>query len=343
VPSGPARTPTIPEARAVLGTEEPLPYGITTEGNFEHGRTVLSAWDGRPPEDVRQRLLLHRNRRRRPSVDHKRVVAWNGMAVGALAEAGRLLGYEVWVDRAATCAEALLDARHEDGSLPRLVGSDAPGTLEDHACLADGLLDLYQARPHEVRWLDEALAIVQVVTRSFSDPEAGAFFQSRPRADLILRRKDFQDGAEPSGNGRMASVLFRLIGYGAPIEHRLLDRLLEAGSGFMARAPLATPDLWAVLRALTARVTDPGGPFELVIVGAQDRPETVQMLKEWSRFWRPQGIAAVITPAAEAAERYGLFAKRPAGEDGAPLAYLCRRGVCSVPISSPEDLASALG
>jgi len=334
---------TAEEARAILGPAEPLPYGITLAGNFEHGRTVLSAWEGRPPEDVRQRLLLHRNRRRRPSVDHKRVVAWNGLAVGGLAEAGRLLGYRSWIERATTCAEVLLGARRPDGSLPRLVGSDAPGTLEDHACVADGLLDLYQARPHEIRWLDEALAITRVVLRDFSDPEAGAFFQSRPRDDLILRRKDFQDGAEPSGNGRMAAVVLRLLGYGAPIDSDLADRLLEAGSGFMARASLATPELWGVLRALSAPIAAPGGPHELVIAGAPDRPETSQMLDVWDRTWRPQGIAAVIPPGGEGADRYGLLANRPSGEGGAPLAYLCRRGVCSVPTASPADLASALG
>jgi uncharacterized protein YyaL (SSP411 family) len=333
---------TAAEARALVGAEGALPYGITADGNFEEGRNVLSAWEGRPSEDVRQSLLAHRNRRRRPSVDDKRVVAWNGLAVGALAEAGRLLACEAWIERAAACAEALLGARGEDGLLPRLVDSEAPGTLEDHACLADGLLDLYQARPHEVRWLDEAVAIVHTVLAHFSDSEVGGFFQSRPRDDLILRRKDFQDGAEPSGNGRMAAVLYRLVGYGTPIEHRLLDRVIKAGSGMMVRAPLATPELWAVLRALTTPVTGPGGPFELVIAGSAGHPDTVRMLQEWNRTWRPQGIVAAIVPGTEATERYGLFADRPGGEGGAPLAYLCRQGVCSVPILAPGDLASAL-
>jgi len=329
---------TAAQARAVL-REGPLPYGITEEGNFEHGRTVLSTPKGRPPEPVRQALLAVRNRRPRPALDRKRVTAWNGLALGALAEAGRLLGFDEWVDTAATCADALLSAIEADGAVRRIPAGDAEGTLADHADLADGLLDLFQARPDEIRWLDAALAITRRAIDALADPEGG-FFQARERPDLIARRKDFQDGAEPSGNGRMAEVLRRLLAYGADLDRAWLDRLLEAGSGLMERAPQAAPELWGVVRALAARPSE--GPLELVIAGEPTHPDTLAMRRAWNRRWRRQGVLAVLPPGSDAADRYTLLQDRPAGPEGAPLAYVCRHGVCAMPVASAAALQPVL-
>ncbi len=330
---------TAAEACAALG-DTALPYGIAEAGNFEHGRTVLSTWAGRPSERTRQALRRARDARARPPVDDKRVVAWNGLAIGALAEAGRLLGFDAWVARAARAADVLLAAIAADGEVRRLPGGAAPGTLEDHAFLADGLLDLFQARPSELRWLAAARDLAARALDMLADP-AGGLFQAAARPDLIVRRKDFQDGAEPSGNGRMADVLRRLAAYGAPLEGPL-DALLDAASGLMTRAPVATPELWRVVRALAAEPTDPSGPLELVIVGPPDHPEALTMQRAWDRRWRPQGVLAMVRPGDPVAATWPLFAERPAAPDGAPLAYLCRRGVCLAPVATADALEALL-
>ncbi|MBA2322313.1 MAG: thioredoxin domain-containing protein, partial [Deltaproteobacteria bacterium] len=91
------------EIRAVLG-DVPMPYGVRPEGNFE-GRTVLNTRSGVPPRSVRDALLRARAARPAPPRDDKQVVAWNGLAIGALAEAGRLFGQEAWVELAAAVAK----------------------------------------------------------------------------------------------------------------------------------------------------------------------------------------------------------------------------------------------
>ena len=101
------------------------------------------------------RLLRHRDERRQPARDDKVLTSWNGLAIGAFAEAGHVLGEGSFVDMAAEAAAFLLEhLRSPDGRLLRSWKdgrAQHAGVLEDHAHLADGLLALYAATFDE-RW-----------------------------------------------------------------------------------------------------------------------------------------------------------------------------------------------
>src|SRR3712207_5388708 len=58
---------------------------------FEHGRFVLR---GEPGDDLRERLFAAREGRPKPFRDDKAIASWNGLALAALAEAGRRLERE---------------------------------------------------------------------------------------------------------------------------------------------------------------------------------------------------------------------------------------------------------
>jgi uncharacterized protein YyaL (SSP411 family) len=317
------------EAAAVVGTG-PLPYGIRLGGNFEHGRTVLNTRAGRPNRAVRDALLRARQRRPAPPRDDKQVVAWNALAVGALAEAGRLFGQDLWVDFAAETAERLLAARG------RTLDGTAPAVLEDRVQLADALIALYQARPAEPRWLLSALAVAEDLLARYGDPDGGCF-PSEERGDLFVRRKEWVDGAEPCGNGRLAEVLRQLVAFGWD-ERGALDRLLAAGSGTMERTPAACPELWRVVRA--QQIAPKQGPITLVLAGGWDDPTTQQLLRVWNATWRPHGLVALVDPALS--DRFPLLADKPPGPDGAPRAYVCRNGRCDLPVDTPEALIRRL-
>src|SRR5207248_3338277 len=72
---------------------------------FEHGRFVLR---GELDEETRSRLLAVRSRRPQPGLDDKAIASWNGLALAALAEAGRRLGRPDFVEEARALAEFLL-------------------------------------------------------------------------------------------------------------------------------------------------------------------------------------------------------------------------------------------
>jgi uncharacterized protein YyaL (SSP411 family) len=319
------------EARAALGPADALPYGIRPAGNFDDGRTVLTTRSGVPDASVRDALKSARDARPRPSLDEKRVVAWNGLAIGAFAEAGRLFAEDRWVDRAAAAADRLL------GAAGRTLEGDAPMVLDDPVFLADGLLALYQARPWEHRWLLAAADLADLALARFGDP-GGACWTSERRPDLFVRRKELTDGAEPSGNGRLCEVLRSLEAYGAPVS-RALDDVLAEATGAMRENGLSTPEMWRVVRA---READPRtGPVALVIAGDPSDRRTKLLLRVWSRSWRPHGVVAIADTAAPR-ERFALLRDKHPASDGTPLAFVCRNGRCDFPVASIEDLGNLL-
>ena len=184
-------------------------FGASDEGNFE-GTNVLEARGPEPDaetrERIRARLLEVRARRVRPGLDDKRLTSWNALMIGALAEAGAVLGRDEYLNAARTAATMLLrvhrDARGRllrtsDGSSGRL-----NAYLEDHAFLLEALLTVYEAG-FEVRWFEEARALADTMIEHFADDESGGFYStSDDHEALVARRKDLEDTPIP-GTGSL--------------------------------------------------------------------------------------------------------------------------------------------
>ena len=67
-----------------------------------------------------------------------------------------------------------------DGRLRRAFldgAAGVPAFLDDHAFLAQGLLDLYEAT-FDVRWLEAAVELSERLEALFGDPQGGAWFSA---------------------------------------------------------------------------------------------------------------------------------------------------------------------
>ncbi|OJD31859.1 uncharacterized protein BKCO1_4400078 [Diplodia corticola] len=173
-------------------------------------------------ESGRSRLLEHRNKERpRPSLDDKIVVAWNGLAIGALARFSAFLD-ATGSDKAIVYRQAAEKAVHfikstlyssTDASLKRIYRQgpgDAPAFADDYAFLISGLIDLYEAT-FDDSYLEFADQLQHTQIKCFWDSMSGGFFSTAEgQSDLILRLKDGMDNAEPSTNGISAANLYRL-------------------------------------------------------------------------------------------------------------------------------------
>src|ERR1700722_17065868 len=115
------------QLREVLGEEDgdfaARAFRVTQAGTFEHGASALQRLtepDERERFDrIRGILLTAREGRTRPGRDDKVVAAWNGLAIGALAEAGVLLNRPDLVAAATAAAELLVSVHYSAGVSPR--------------------------------------------------------------------------------------------------------------------------------------------------------------------------------------------------------------------------------
>lgn len=323
------------EVRAHLSDPEAFltAYGLTTAGNFEDGKTVLNRGQDAPTLPAsRQALLKARQARTPPGTDKKQVVAWNGLAIGALARAGRVLNEPRYITAAKQAAQAVLAHQQASGQLPRILGdAQSAGVLSDYAFVADGLLDLFEASP-DPEWLGAAASVGAAMVARFYDPESGALFQSEQSTSLLTRRTDPIEVAEPSGVGRGINALIRLRALGAgSVSQRTIDTALQNNSWVLERDPKTTPSL-----CTAADRTTQGSREVLLAAPDLSDPRLSDFLSAYNQAIRPHTVLGVVTPQTAAAlQGFSAFTGKTPGTSGT-RAYICRNGTCRQPT---EELA----
>ena len=340
--------------REVLGADAGpflAAYGVTDLGNWE-GTTIFSrVWpDAHTPppsrEDAafegglaasRARLLERRASRPQPARDDKALAAWNGLAIAAFADAGRLLGRADLSDVATRAAGAITAGLlAADGSLGRSWKdgrATGQGVLEDYADLAEGLLALYEATFDE-RWFTTARALMDRVLARFADPAGGFFDTADDHERLVARPKDVQDNAVPSGNAMATLVLLRLAAWTGEGRYRdAAERAMRTVTGFVARYPTGFAQWLSAMDSALAPVV------EVAIVGDPADAATQALIAETTRGFRPNQVVAVSADPGTSV--VPLLADRLA-IDGKPTAYVCRGFVCRLPVTTPEALRAEL-
>ncbi|HWC69933.1 MAG TPA: thioredoxin domain-containing protein [Actinomycetota bacterium] len=293
-------------------------------------------------DDGRRALFEARASRPRPSTDDKVLAAWNGLAIGALAEAGRAFGERAYVTAAERAARFVLEhLRDPAGRILRAWRNgvtSGPGFSDDHALMASACLTLYETT-FELGWFDHARALTDELMRLFTDRENGGFFQTGSDTEgLLVRPKELSDNATPSGNSAAADVLLRMAAFtGDAALEAAATSALRAVSGMLARAPGA---FGTALCALD-RLIGPGR--EVAIVGDPGGTDTGRLVAEaTTRRFRPNLVLAVARPDdLAAADAIPLLRDRPS-IDGAATAYVCERFSCRLPVTEPAALAAQL-
>jgi uncharacterized protein YyaL (SSP411 family) len=343
------------EIREVLGDLAPAftaAYGVTEDGNWE-GVTILSrVWPSpaEPPlrddpglearlAEARRLLLERRSGRPQPGRDDKALAAWNGLAITAFAEAGRLLGEPRYTAAAVEAGDAIVGGLlGEDGVLRRswkdgrAVGQ---GILEDHAHLAEGLLALYETTFDE-RWFTTARSLMDRVLARFVEPSGGFYDTADDHERLITRPKDPQDNAVPSGGAMAATVLLRLAAWTGEARYReAAEGALASVGPYLTRYPTGFAQ-WLVAMTFAAADVD-----EVAIVGELDDGATRALLEPAWATWRPAQVLAAAGTDDASRSVVPLLADRPA-IDGRATAYVCHGFVCDLPVHDPAALAARL-
>jgi uncharacterized protein len=346
------------EIRAALGEEQARSviafYGVTSGGNFE-GRNILHV--PRPLEDVARSLGLSadavrrateeakeplyaaRAKRPAPLRDDKVLAAWNGLMIGAHAQAALALGDPRYAEKAARAARFVLTRMRQDGRLLRSYENGQArhtGYLDDYAFLISGLLDLYEATG-QPDWLREAVGLDATLEKAYEDKEHGGYFMtSDDHEALLAREKPAYDGAEPSGNSVQALNLLRLHELTTDDRYRRrAERTLATFGGRMAEAPAALSEM------LLAGDFQLDVPKEVVIVARTSRDDAAPLLAKLRSAFVPNRVLVVATEGEDlkAQSRLVPLLEGKLSRKGAATAYVCERRVCQLPTSDPEVFA----
>jgi hypothetical protein len=334
------------ELRAVLGADAErfiAFHGVTPGGNFE-GRNVL--WVPRPDEETwealapaRAALLAARARRPPPLRDEKVLAGWNGLAISALAFGGRVLGEPRHAEAAARAAEFVLGRMVKDGRLQRtwLAGqAGIPAFLEDHAFLAEGLLDLHEAT-FDPRWLEAAVDLCERQELLFADGAGGWTQAAADHDGLIAREKPTHDGAEPSGASVAILNALRLHAFTTDARWwSIAAAALRHYAGALEAQPTSLSEMLLAVDFATDAAR------EVVVVWPDGAPAPEPLLAVLRRTFLPN--RALCGGPESALDRLGRTALVAAGKTaaGSATAYVCERGACRLPAISPEKLAAQL-
>jgi uncharacterized protein len=352
------------EVEKVLGKEPAAlfdrHYGVTAQGNFEHGTSILhetqsleataTAFGLREAEaakrlaDARAKLLEVRGRRVRPHLDDKVLVAWNGLMISACARGARVLGDPDLATRAARAADFiwthLYDARSGEMKRRWRDGQAAEaGQLDDYAYYALGCIDLYEAT-FEPRWLERAVAVTDAQIARFWDGAHGGFFES-PLGDpsVKVRMKDGFDGAEMAGNS-IAAWNLQMLG-------RLLDReewLTKARQTFDYFATRLAGGAASMPQMLVAMDLERAQPRHVVVAGASGAADTRGMIEAFNHRFLPNDALLVVDggPRQKALARLTEFVEPLHTQQGRATAYVCVNYACSLPTTDLEVFAAQL-
>ena len=334
-------------------------YGVTETGNWEGVSILERVWPkpNEPPRRLdkgleaalaadRATLLERRGMRPQPARDDKALSAWNGLAIGALADAARMLSFDAataaLADRyrgaAIRAAETILGGLlGEDGRLGRSWKdgrATGQGVLEDYANLADGLLALYEATFDE-RWFTTARALADAILERFADPDGGFFDTASDHERLVTRPKDLQDNATPSGGAMATLVLLRLAAYTGESRYRdAAERAIVTVTPYTARYPTAFAKWLQAIDFALAPVA------EIAIVGDPSDETTRELLREAHGGYAPNRVVALrASDAVQSA--IPLLADRTLVKDR-PTAYVCRGFACRLPVTDPDALRDQL-
>ena len=277
-----------------------------------------------------KRLLLEKRKERiRPQTDDKIILGWNALMNTALCKAFAATGNESFKKLAIDNMHFLLgkisnkDTNDFFHSWKNNIAKQ-PAFLDDYAFLIQALIQL-QEITGDTNYLEKAKMITEKVLENFNDSETDFFFYTNTtQTDVIVRKKEVYDGAQPSGNAIMADNLYRLGLYFDKSHWK--EKSVKMISS-LANAIVRYPTSFGVWACILLEISI--GVNEIVIISEESQHILNQVLKEYIPH-------KVIMSGIDGSNSFPLLSGKERTKETA--LYLCRDYTCEKPVSSISAL-----
>lgn len=310
---------------------------------------VLEDRGPKPNDDQRQRivseLLAARAQRPTPGKDQKRVLAWNALAVTALAEAAQTFANEKFREAAIQTLRFLSDhlvtesatgqptvwRSFNDGRAQHL------GSLEDVGCLLEAAIAVFELSGEGFA-LQLAIDLAELLKADFVDHRNGGFFSSALSTNqLPVSRKVLDDLPAPSGGSAAASALVKLASI---IDDPTLTELAGGWFKLVAKVAPASPQSLAYGLLGIHKTFLPQAQL-VVTGGTYDEQQAILKLASQSSLSATITRVPVSVGLVNEFKQLAILTDKNSSSDQA-TAYLCVGNSCDLPTSDSAKLEQQL-
>ena len=270
-------------------------------------------------------LLENRNERIRPQTDDKILLGWNALMCTALSKAFAATGNDSFKQLAIDNMQFLSGKFSKNKTVDFFHSwknniAKQPAFLDDYAFLIQALIQL-QEITGDTNYLEKAKMITEHVINSFNDVATGFFFYTNTnQKDVVVRKKEVYDGAQPSGNAVMADNLYRLGLYFDNKDWREKSvRIISSLGNAIVRYPTSFGSWACLLMEITF------GTNEIAVISNEPQHILIQVLKEYIPH-------KVIMSATGGSNSFPLLSGKE--KSNSEALYLCRDYTCENPVSS---------
>ena len=274
-------------------------------------------------------LLEKRNERTRPQTDDKILLGWNALMNTALCKAFAATGNESFKKIAINNMHFLLKKISNNNTVDFFHSwkndiAKQSAFLDDYAFLIHALIQL-QEITGDTNYLEKAKMITEHVLENLNDPETDFFYYTNiNQTDVIVRKKEVYDGAQPSGNAIMADNLYRLglyfdLSLWKDKSVQMVSSLINA----IVRYPTSFGTWACILLEISAGVN------EIVVISEESQRILTQVLKEYIPH-------KIIMSATDGSNSFPLLSGKEKNKEA--FLYLCRDYTCENPVSSINAL-----
>ena len=255
--------------------------------------------------------------------------------IDTLACAGGAFNEERFTQAALKAAHFLKTTLWKEGRLLRRYRdgeSKYHASLPEYAYLIKGVLSLFE-QGLGTHWLEWAMEMAGILEQDFK-VKGGAFYQTDGKEQMIIRKCEFYDGSEPSGNGVHCENLLRLhqITQEESYLNQAEDILKSANEFIEAYPPGACYSLMALQRYLDKKRAT-------VVVSLNDQETNLkeistklatQFLPHVAIIWKRPKDELLDKLIPESADKLPV--------DGKTAVYICRQNVCQAPKVTDEEI-----